>query len=182
MSTVANISLTTVAMNILVNILVNTVGRADLKEKVEDKDTLARGGERTGAVGAAQEKLRQDPDTQDVIKKLYNTDIVVVKQTGEVTLDSGGYRTTQTRMSMNDALNAIGMKLVHNEADPSEWTVSDGKFFLKRYEDGMVIPAGQAGRGRGLALLKASGDPSATAAVQATEASDAAALAAGIVP
>lgn len=141
-----------------------------------------RGGGRDLHRYKQQEKLRQDPDTQDVIKTLYNTDIVVVKQTGEVTLDSGGFRTTQTRMSMNDALNTFGMKLVHNEADPSEWTVSDGKVFLKRYEDGMIIPAGQAGRGRGLALLKASGDPSATAAVQATEASDAAALAAGIVP
>ena len=84
--------------------------------------------------------------------------------------------------AMNAALNAMGLRMTASAADATAWTVSDGKSLLRRYTDEMVIPpaAGQAGRGRALALLQAKGHPAGKAAEAATEASDAAAVASGV--
>ena len=70
-------------------------------------------------------------------------------------MNSEGDRGRNTFRAMNESLNKFGFKLTKSEANPEEWSVGDGKRFLKRYEDGMVIPAPKPpGPGRGLALMQ----------------------------
>jgi hypothetical protein len=87
---------------------------------------------------------------------MYGKDVLTANNQGEVVLDSDGDRGKNTHLAMRDALSKFGFKLSRpNPAAPEEWSVSDGKKFLKRYEDGMVIPAPKPpGPGRMLALLQ----------------------------
>ncbi len=75
------------------------------------------------------------------------------------------HRQTATQKSINGALGAFGLKLVVSPADPTVWSVSDGARFLRRFEDGMVVPPlGAPGPARALALAAAHGDAEAAAA------------------
>jgi hypothetical protein len=75
---------------------------------------------------------------------------------------------TATQKSINGALNLFGLKLLVSPSDPTAWSVSDGRAFLKRFEDGMIVPPlGAPGPGRALALAAAHGDAGAAAAAAA---------------
>jgi len=91
-----------------------------------------------------------------VVLHMYGKDVLAANNQGEVTLDADGDRGKNTFLGVHDALSRFGFKLSRpNPAAPEEWSVSDGKKFLKRYEDGMVIPAPKPpGPGRMLALLQ----------------------------
>jgi hypothetical protein len=93
-----------------------------------------------------------------VVVHIYDRDVVKVTTTGEVTIDSAGDRGHHTYRAINDALTKIGFKVTKNPTAEAEWSVGDGKKFLKRYEDGMIIPAPYpAGPGRALALMQKDG-------------------------
>lgn len=90
-----------------------------------------------------------------VVVHIYGKDVLAVDPSGAVRLNSEGDRGRNTFRAMNESLNKFGFKLTKSEANPEEWSVGDGKRFLKRYEDGMVIPAPKPpGPGRGLALMQ----------------------------
>lgn len=86
---------------------------------------------------------------------IYGRDVIVVAPTGEVQLNCGGDTGHNTFRAMNESLNKFGFKLAKSPVDETQWTLGDGKRFLKRYEDGMTIPApNPPGPGRGLALMQ----------------------------
>lgn len=86
---------------------------------------------------------------------IYGKDVILVAPTGEVRLDAGGDTGHNTFRAMNESLNKFGFKLSKSPNDETQWTLGDGKRFLKRYEDGMIIPAPvPPGPGRGLALMQ----------------------------
>lgn len=92
--------------------------------------------------------------------------IVTALPSGELVLDSGGVAEVQA--SMEEALSLFGLKLSASAADASAWSVSDGRAFLKRFEDGMIVPClSQPGPGRALALLADHGDEDAKAELEA---------------
>jgi hypothetical protein len=92
--------------------------------------------------------------------------IVTALPSGELVLDSGG--AAEVQASMEEALSLFGLKLSASAADASAWSVSDGRAFLKRFEDGMVVPClSQPGPGRALALLADHGDEDAKAELEA---------------
>lgn len=87
--------------------------------------------------------------------RIYGKDVVLVSPTGEVRLDCGGDTGHNTYRAVNENLNKFGFKLTKDLNDETRWTLGDGKRFLKRYEDGMVIPAPvPPGPGRALALMQ----------------------------
>ena len=70
--------------------------------------------------------------------------------------------------SLEEALALFGLKLSASPADATAWSVSDGRAFLRRYEDGMVVPClSQPGMRRALALAAAHGDDDAAAELRA---------------
>ena len=72
---------------------------------------------------------------------IYGKDVILVAPTGEVRLDAAGDTGHNTFRAMNESLNKFGFKLSKSPNDETQWTLGDGKRFLKRYEDGMTIPA-----------------------------------------
>ena len=98
-----------------------------------------------------------------VAMHIYGKDVIVVAPTGEVRLDAAGDTGHNTFRAMNESLNKFGFKLSKSPSDETQWTLGDGKRFLKRYEDGMTIPAPvPPGPGRALALMQRD-DPPASA-------------------
>lgn len=124
-----------------------------------------------------------DELTGEVIVKFYKTEVVKVKPSGEVRLDSGGFHNPSTFASLNDALNLIGIRVIANgDVKQGNWSVSDGRT-LARFSDGMVLAAkGVLTQNRGEVILQAFKHPHASAALSATAASTAAAAAAGLLP
>jgi hypothetical protein len=105
-----------------------------------------------------RERIFKRDDDGAVVVHIYDRDVVKVTTTGEVTIDSAGDRGHHTYRAINDALTKIGFKVTKNPTAEAEWSVGDGKKFLKRYEDGMIIPAPYpAGPGRALALMQKDG-------------------------
>ena len=91
---------------------------------------------------------------------IYGKDVIVVAPTGEVRLDAAGDTGHNTFRAMNESLNKFGFKLSKSPSDETQWTLGDGKRFLKRYEDGMTIPAPvPPGPGRALALMQRDDPP-----------------------
>jgi hypothetical protein len=99
-------------------------GRADST----DHATLAMRKHRTVATDAA---------TGDVVTTLWETEVVRITQSGDISLNTGGHFTVQTMTCMNEALTRWGFKVTKNS--DGTWQVSDGKFRLVRYYDGVVI-------------------------------------------
>ena len=98
---------------------------------------------------------------------IYGKDVILVAPTGEVRLDAAGDTGHNTFRAMNESLNKFGFKLSKSPNDETQWTLGDGKRFLKRYEDGMTIPAPvPPGPGRALALMQRD-DPPADGAARA---------------
>ncbi len=78
-------------------------------------------------------------------------------ETGELVLDAGGSREDKAFSFLGSVLARVGLRLLRlNANDPSEWTVSDGKKFLKRFSDGMKVPPlpGEAPNSRRDTLLE----------------------------
>ncbi|GFH20553.1 BSD domain-containing protein, partial [Haematococcus lacustris] len=107
-------------------------------------------------------RVFKDAKTGQVVLRFHKTDIVKVSQSGEVTLNTGGYLTATTQMAMNDALGFIEYKVrsYHHDAysgSGSAWEVQ-GPGGSQRYADNMTLPAGpspQAAKARYLTLLPA---------------------------
>ena len=96
---------------------------------------------------------------------IYGKDVILVAPTGEVRLDAAGDTGHNTFRAMNESLNKFGFKLSKSPNDETQWTLGDGKRFLKRYEDGMTIPAPvPPGPGRALALMQRDDPPADSAA------------------
>ena len=92
--------------------------------------------------------------------------VVSAAPSGELTLDSGG--SAEVQPSIEEALALFGLKLSASPADATAWSVSDGRAFLRRYEDGMIVPClSQPGMRRALALAAAHGDDDAAAELRA---------------
>jgi hypothetical protein len=116
-----------------------------------------RGGRGRGSSGGAPRKRERVHKREDgfVAVHIYGKDVILVAPTGEVRLDAGGDTGHNTFRAMNESLNKFGFKLSKSPNDETQWTLGDGKRFLKRYEDGMIIPAPvPPGPGRGLALMQ----------------------------
>eukprot|EP01054_Gregarina_sp_Poly1_P006221 Gregarina_sp_Poly_1__6220@NODE_329_length_9477_cov_82_111477_g279_i0_p3_GENE_NODE_329_length_9477_cov_82_111477_g279_i0NODE_329_length_9477_cov_82_111477_g279_i0_p3_ORF_typecomplete_len415_score48_75_NODE_329_length_9477_cov_82_111477_g279_i04431687 len=121
-------------------------------------------GGRLGAQDAAllaTEIIQQD--NGDVIIRFKQTDLVLVKAgSGDLILNSGGYRTFSTKAILNQALQPVGLWVddnttsVENENGPAsddhqgvpssqsqkqtpEWVVSDRRSYLATFIDGMVV-------------------------------------------
>lgn len=111
------------------------------------------------AITQRERVFKRDDGT--VVVHIYNKDVVKVSSAGEVTIDNEGDRGHNTYRAINDALHKIGFKVTKNPSNEEEWSVGDGKKFLKRFEDGMVIPAPKPpGPGRALALMQKDGEGS----------------------
>jgi len=133
----------------------------------------ARNDEREG--WRRHERSIQRPDGS-VALRLYETDVIVVRPAGDITLNSAGFLTsarplvlpsnlrldllyspqTATQKCLFHALALFGLTLACKAVD--EWTVSDGKAFLRRWTDGMVLPSyagAQPGAARAAKLLAA---------------------------
>ena len=96
---------------------------------------------------------------------IYGKDVILVAPTGEVRLDAAGDTGHNTFRAMNESLNKFGFKLSKSPNDETQWTLGDGKRFLKRYEDGMTIPAPvPPGPGRALALMQRDDPPAESGA------------------
>ena len=80
-------------------------------------------------------------DDGTVVVHIYGKDVVQVANTGAVLLDTQGDRGHNVWRAVNEALNKFGFKVTKSPAKEDEWTVGDGKKFLRRFEDGMTIPA-----------------------------------------
>ncbi|KAL6756032.1 hypothetical protein V8C86DRAFT_130845 [Haematococcus lacustris] len=106
-------------------------------------------------------RVFKDAKTGQVVLRFHKTDIVKVSQSGEVTLNTGGYLTATTQMAMNDALGFIEYKVrsYHHDAysgSGSAWEVQ-GPGGSQRYADNMTLPAGpspQAAKARADTVLK----------------------------
>ena len=101
---------------------------------------LAKGG-KGGKGGTRSAGWRQhvqrymDEETGDQVVRLYATDVVRVTQQ-DIVLDSGGYSSDVTRQCINEALANFTFQ-VH--VIKGTWFVSDGRFRLIRFYDGVVI-------------------------------------------
>ncbi|GIL42041.1 hypothetical protein Vafri_108 [Volvox africanus] len=90
--------------------------------------------------------------------RFHKTDVVTVRPNGDVVLTSGGYRTRTTFLSVQEALQPLGLT-VHSSLEGEgrgEWSVGGPDGSRTPWQDGMVVPAtGKADRGRGQRLLAA---------------------------
>eukprot|EP01026_Neomeris_dumetosa_P036489 TRINITY_DN2945_c1_g1_i4.p1 TRINITY_DN2945_c1_g1~~TRINITY_DN2945_c1_g1_i4.p1 ORF type:complete len:259 (-),score=10.48 TRINITY_DN2945_c1_g1_i4:51-746(-) len=75
----------------------------------------------------------QEEETGDVVVRYRRTEIVRVRQNGEVVLTSGGYHGPTTLQSINDALNLLGIRVTpQGDVRKGVWNISDGNVFNSR--------------------------------------------------
>lgn len=83
--------------------------------------------------------------TGDKVFRLHETDVALVRPTGEVLLNSGGWVTLQTLRAINMALRAC-LPGVHVVADGpvanGAWKVTNGRGFAAPFFDGMLLVGG----------------------------------------
>ena len=77
----------------------------------------------------------EDEQTGDTVVRFHQTDVVRITS-NDIILDSGGQATALTRQCMNEALGQYTFRV---NVIGDEWYVSDGKFRLIRFTDGVVI-------------------------------------------
>mmetsp|Transcript_54357 Transcript_54357/g.140402 ORF Transcript_54357/g.140402 Transcript_54357/m.140402 type:complete len:169 (+) Transcript_54357:94-600(+) len=77
----------------------------------------------------------EDETTGDTLVRLYETDVVRITKK-DIVLDSGGNMSEEIQACINDALTQYTFRV---KPINGEWYVSDGKFRLYRYYDGVVI-------------------------------------------
>ncbi|GLI70469.1 hypothetical protein VaNZ11_015379 [Volvox africanus] len=117
------------------------------------------------------QKVHRDT-SGNVYMRFHKTDVVMVRPSGDVVLTSGGYRTRTTFLSVQQALQPLGLT-VHSSLGGDgrgEWSVGGPDGSRTPWEDGMVVPASdEADRGRGQRLLAAYnvGTPSVSADIAA---------------
>ncbi|GIL42039.1 hypothetical protein Vafri_108, partial [Volvox africanus] len=103
------------------------------------------------------QKVHRDT-SGNVCMRFHKTDVVTVRPNGDVVLTSGGYRTRTTFLSVQEALQPLGLT-VHSSLEGEgrgEWSVGGPDGSRTPWQDGMVVPAtGKADRGRGQRLLAA---------------------------
>eukprot|EP00878_Enallax_costatus_P019621 GHUV01020704.1.p1 GENE.GHUV01020704.1~~GHUV01020704.1.p1 ORF type:complete len:288 (+),score=62.05 GHUV01020704.1:799-1662(+) len=93
----------------------------------------------------------------ETILRFHKSNIVVIKANGDVVLNTNGWYTFTTWSAMNDALQAIHIK-VRYQGPVSDgcWAVTDDAGLHKPYHDGIVVPATKPmHKLRGAAVLKA---------------------------
>eukprot|EP01053_Blabericola_migrator_P002205 Blabericola_migrator_1__2204@NODE_1608_length_4174_cov_165_020940_g1047_i0_p2_GENE_NODE_1608_length_4174_cov_165_020940_g1047_i0NODE_1608_length_4174_cov_165_020940_g1047_i0_p2_ORF_typecomplete_len351_score50_09FYTT/PF07078_11/0_26_NODE_1608_length_4174_cov_165_020940_g1047_i03461398 len=104
-------------------------------------------------------------DNGDLLVRFKQTDLIIVKAgTGDLILNSGGYRTFSTKAVLNQALQPVGLWVDESVTPPSndtadsntspregeapngtsqkppvDWVVSDRRSYLATFTDGMVI-------------------------------------------
>jgi hypothetical protein len=124
----------------------------------------------------------------NVVFKYRKTSLVTVRPTGDIVLNASDpdnpdmfYSGRTTLQSFNDALNFLGVTIKEKgTGEAGDWVVLDGKSLI-RYFDGMVLQAkGPQFAARGQLLLDAINNRSQS--TQATMASTAAAVRAGVLP
>ena len=93
----------------------------------------------------------------DSVLALHGIEIVRAKASGEIVLHSGNLRGGTLLRSIGDALRLLGFELRDQQQQSAngDWNVTNGRGFLRRFHDGMVIPPlGQAGPGRAQVMLE----------------------------
>ncbi|GIL74285.1 hypothetical protein Vretimale_2036 [Volvox reticuliferus] len=113
------------------------------------------------------QKVHRDT-SGNVCMRFHKTDVVTIRPNGDVVLTSGGYRTRTTFLSVQEALQPLGLTVHSSQGGEGrvEWSVGGPDGSRTPWEDGMVVPAtGEADRGRGQRLLAAYnvGTPSVSA-------------------
>jgi len=90
------------------------------------------------------QKVFVENNTNTVVLRLHETDIVRVKPNGDVILNSGGWTTWKTMQSMNDVLELFDMAVASTggSVNAGNWIVDDGHGKKYRYADNMLVPAG----------------------------------------
>lgn len=91
-------------------------------------------------------------DNGDIVVTFKQTNIITIKgDSGDLILNSGGFRTFSTRSVMNQALQPVGLRINEcnsptddpknnlNQSSNADWEVSDGKSYLVTFADGMVV-------------------------------------------
>eukprot|EP00743_Colponemidia_sp_Colp-15_P004182 GILK01004512.1.p1 GENE.GILK01004512.1~~GILK01004512.1.p1 ORF type:complete len:247 (-),score=14.24 GILK01004512.1:112-852(-) len=94
----------------------------------------------------------------DTVLKMNDTELLLVKNTGEIWISSGGKHDEETFVLLNEALKPLSMKVTHDGDVTGRWNVSDGKTFVETLHDGMTVrepgPRGALGRGKPSILLQ----------------------------
>jgi hypothetical protein len=90
------------------------------------------------------QKVFVENNTNTVVLRLHETDIVRVKPNGDVMLNTGGWKTWKTMQSMNDVLELFDMAVSSSNGPvvAGNWIVEDGHGRRYRYADNMLVPAG----------------------------------------
>ncbi|CAD7705345.1 unnamed protein product [Ostreobium quekettii] len=157
--------------------------RAAEARAAEARAAEMRAAERRAAemrAAEAREKCTLTTVGTDVIIKLRDTEIIKVKENGDVVLSSGGEKSPLLLQKLNETLNPLGIQVLLGK-DNSDWSVKDGRT-LMRFYDGLVVQAkGMQHRSRAHAIQKSFNQANAKAAVEATMASNAVAAALGLV-
>lgn len=74
----------------------------------------------------------------DLIVKLIDTNVITVrKSTGDLSLNTGGWKTYKTLHILNQALKPLGLYV--EVAEDGQWRVMDGKAYLENFSDQMVV-------------------------------------------
>ncbi|MEW5302284.1 MAG: hypothetical protein WDW38_000303 [Sanguina aurantia] len=98
-------------------------------------------GQRAHDYYKAFQAVFRSPKTGETILRFHQTEIVRIRPDGGVILNSGGFRTMTTLLSMNDALGLINMKVIaQGGADSSNWVIKDesGSYM---YADNCLVDA-----------------------------------------
>eukprot|EP00775_Hariotina_reticulata_P009434 gene9434-9599_t len=105
----------------------------------------------------AFEHLYRDPATNDVILRFHKTNVVRIRQNGEVVLTAGGWYTYTTLAAINDAMQAMNMRVLHHgQPAAGAWLVKDDQGRQLPFQDGMVLqPTRPEHRKRAESVLKA---------------------------
>lgn len=87
---------------------------------------------------------------EDVVVRLKETEVVIVKNnTGELTLNSGGWKTLSTFYVITESIRPLGLWL--EESENGHWRVSDGRSYLATFQDNMVVKYSTGSRAQQLA-------------------------------
>ena len=102
-----------------------------------------------GAAAAANMRARGQhtqvftDESQNCIVRLHQTNIVTVRQNGDLVLSSGGWRTHQTLKGINTALKTFspGMQVLPDgHVAEGAWRVSNGSGWSAPFADGITLP------------------------------------------
>ena len=129
-----------------------------------------QGGDLRGQISSSSKEWRkhiecyEDEATKETVVRLYETDVVRIG-VQDITLDSGGTEDLKVAEEVFQCINdALAQYTFELKDIRGEWFLSDGKFRLIRFYDGMVIsgaakelkaPEAPSGKGGPVRLVKA---------------------------